>query len=106
MGRGSRLSLVITDVDLEASRGCHFDYVALYEGLRPVSRRSLGKFCGGEEVSARTIQSQGHAITIRYHISDDDVMLKWANVNLDSGRMAATRAGASSFTTPPSATQR
>ena len=79
MGRGSRLSLVITDVDLEASRGCHFDYVALYDGLRPVSRRSLGKFCGGEEVSARTIQSQGHAVTIRW-ISGNDVILFYGQI--------------------------
>ena len=65
VGRGSRLSLVLMDVDLEASSGCRYDYVAVYEGLRPVSRRSLGKFCGSEEVTTRSLESQGHAVIIR-----------------------------------------
>ena len=68
VGRGSRLSLVLSDVDLEASRGCHFDAVELFDGLRPIRRRSLGKFCGGEEVSTRTLESRGHAVTIRCDI--------------------------------------
>ena len=74
MGRGSRLRLVISDVDMEASRGCHFDYVALYEGLVPVTRSPLARLCGGEEPGSMVLQARGHALTVRW--SQDQLFYK------------------------------
>ena len=65
MGQGSRLHLVITDIDMEHSAGCRYDYIQLYDGTRAVRTRSLGKYCQGEE-GPRILQTNSNAVVIKF----------------------------------------
>ena len=65
LGGGSRIHLVITDLDMEESSGCRYDYIQLYDGSRAVSRKSLGKFCEAGQ-GPRIIETNTNVALIKF----------------------------------------
>ena len=65
MGGGSRIHLVITDLDMEANTGCRYDYIQIYDGSRAVRRKSLGKYCDGGD-GPRIIETKTNVALIKF----------------------------------------
>ena len=65
VGRGSRLHIVITDLDMEQSDDCRYDYIQLYEGSSSVRTKSLGKYCQGGD-GPRIIQTKSNAVLVKF----------------------------------------
>ena len=65
MGGGSRIHLVITDLDLEESTGCRYDYIQIFDGSRGVRRKSLGKYCEGGQ-GPRIIETTKNVVLIKF----------------------------------------
>ena len=65
MARGSKIHVVLTDVDLETSDECYYDYVQVYDGTRAVGSQSLGKFCDSD-TGPRIIESETNGVLIKF----------------------------------------
>uniref|UniRef100_A0AAQ4PKQ5 CUB domain-containing protein n=1 Tax=Gasterosteus aculeatus aculeatus TaxID=481459 RepID=A0AAQ4PKQ5_GASAC len=62
VSNNSVVTLVFLDFQLENNEGCHFDFVALFDGPT-VTHRHLGKYCGAER-PPNTVTSSNHLLVM------------------------------------------
>ncbi|XP_053305218.1 embryonic protein UVS.2-like [Spea bombifrons] len=69
---GFKVSLTMTDFNVERQRTCSYDYVLVFDGPKPTSPQK-GKYCG--QVNVPPIESSGNSLLVQFH-SDGSVVAK------------------------------
>lgn len=60
---GSRVQIIIVDLDLEEHIRCNFDYLEIYEGMNGI-RRNVNRFCG--TTYSPSIELNSNLVTVRF----------------------------------------
>lgn len=62
VARGSSVTLLLTDISMEQSSECSYDYVSIYDGPNAASKL-LGTYCNSEQLVQ--LESTSHIVFVR-----------------------------------------
>ena len=73
---GAQIQADFTDFVLEASTGCNYDYLKIYDGPNTTSQL-LGSWCGTDGPGIVTSNNASGALTFKFHSDYSDVFSGW-----------------------------